>query len=105
MLEYVLFIPKRKTINNKNCYCLCCDANYGWIKHYLNDHFRFLMCPCKKQKPQGLISHLYHRGFKIKTPCPFDTTAYYYLFYLYDGQKDVNRSKNPPAIKKETGII
>ena len=71
-----------KTENNqhKNCYCLCCDANYGWIKHYLNDHFRFSMCPCKKQKPQGLISHLYHRALKNKTPCPFHATAYYHRF-------------------------
>ena len=95
-----MYTRPNNTEEQKNCFCLCSDANNGWRRYYLNDRFPLIRCPAKKQKPQGLISHLYHKAYKDRIPCPFHATAYFYLFHLYGGKEDVRRSKLPPSSKK-----
>ena len=84
----------------KNWVCSCHNIYDGWRSCYLNRNVSYFGCRNKPSTAQGVLTHIYKKAFKSDPICLYHAATYYYLFYLYGGEKDVERSKKTPSCRK-----
>ena len=69
---------------HNQCECPLNKRLYKWRNMFHLPHFE---CPKYAMTPQGLIDHLYARGF-CKNGCIYHMATFYYLYEMYDGEED-----------------